>query len=204
MEYTIGLISIAVFAITGVLAASNKVHDIFGLMVLGVVTALGGGTMRDITLNISVFWMDDCTYVWVAAATSLIAFWVYRFFNSTYQLLLYLDAVGIALFSIQAIDKSLALGHIAPISIIMGLFTSIGGGIIRDVLSDRPNLLMKTEFYATPILIGCVFYSILLFLFPSFAFSGIISMGIIFVLRSASIRFRLSMPTCLLIKPSIK
>ncbi len=204
MEYTFGQISIAVFAITGVLAASNKVHDIFGLVVLGVVTALGGGTIRDITLGVPVFWMDDFTYVWVAAATSLTAFWIYRFFSSTYQLLLYLDAMGAALFSIQAIDKSLALGHIAPIAIIMGLFTSIGGGIIRDVLSDRPNLLMRTEFYATPILVGCVFYSTLIYFVPSFALSNILSVGLIFGLRAASIHYGLSMPSWLLIKPFIK
>jgi len=173
-------------------------------MVLGVVTALGGGTIRDITLGVPVFWMDDFTYVWVAAATSLTAFWIYRFFNSTYRLLLYLDAMGVALFSIQAIDKSLALGHIAPIAIIMGLFTSIGGGIIRDVLSDRPNLLMRTEFYATPILVGCVFYSILIYFVPSFAFSNIVSVCLIFGLRSASIHYGLSMPSWLLIKSSIK
>ena len=204
MEYTFGQISIAVFAITGVLAAGKKVHDIFGLIVLGVVTALGGGTVRDITLDISVFWIDDFTYVWVAAATSAIAFWIYRFFSNTYRLLLYLDAVGVALFSIQAIDKSLALGHIAPVAIIMGLLTSIGGGIIRDVLSGRPNLLMKTEFYATPILIGCVFYTTQIFLFPSFTFSCILSMGLIFGLRSASIYFGLSMPACLLVKATLK
>ena len=204
MEYTIGQIAIAVFAITGVLAASNKVNDIFGLVVLGVVTALGGGTIRDITLNVTIFWIDDFNYVWVAVATSVTAFWVYRFFRSTYRLLLYLDAIGVALFSIQAIDKSFALGHIAPFAVIMGLFTSIGGGIIRDVLSARPNLLMRTEFYATPILVGCVCYTTLIFLFPSFDYSGIISMGIIFALRSASIYFGLSMPDCLVIKPSSK
>ncbi|MCP3944328.1 MAG: trimeric intracellular cation channel family protein [Desulfobacteraceae bacterium] len=201
MEYIFGQIAIAVFAITGVIAASKKVHDLFGLVVLGVITALGGGTLRDITLNHSVFWIEDFTYVWVAMASALITFLVFRFFNNTYRILLYLDALGVALFSIQAIDKSLALGCTAPVAIIMGLLTSIGGGIIRDVLSGRPNLLVNKEFYAIPILIGCVFYTTYMILIPSFVFNSVLSICIIFGLRAVSIYFELSVPAWLLIKP---
>jgi uncharacterized membrane protein YeiH len=197
VTYILGQVAIAVFAITGVLAASRKDRDMFGLVVLGVLTALGGGTLRDITLNVPVFWLEDFTYGWVALATAVAAFLVYRFLRNTYRLLLYLDAVGVALFGIQAIDKTLGLGYNAPIAIIMGVLTGIGGGIIRDVLSGQPNLLITKELYATPILLGCILYTFLLHLFPNFAFSRLLALVVIFGFRAVAIHWNMAMPNWL-------
>jgi len=197
VTYILGQVAIAVFAITGVLAASRKDRDMFGLVVLGVLTALGGGTLRDITLNVPVFWLEDFTYGWVALAAAVAAFSVYRFFRNTYRLLLYLDAVGVALFGIQAIDKTLGLGYNAPIAIIMGVLTGIGGGIIRDVLSGQPNLLITKELYATPILLGCILYTFLLHLFPDFAFSRLLALAVIFGFRAVAIHWNMAMPNWL-------
>ena len=150
----ITLIAIGVFAITGVLAGLRKGADIFSLLVFGLVTALGGGTIRDMILNIPVFWVNDLSYIWVAVGAAFLAFFVYRVISRAYRLLLYLDAIGVALFTIQSIDKVLGLGHPPAIAIIMGIITGIGGGLVRDVLTDRPNLLMTKDLYATPILVG--------------------------------------------------
>ena len=190
----VSLIAISVFAITGVLAGLRKDADIFSLLVFGLVTALGGGTTRDIILNIPVFWVNELIYVWVAIGASLVAFFVFRFFSKINRLLLYLDAIGVALFTIQAIDKVLGLGHPPLIAIIMGIITGIGGGLIRDVLTDRPTLLMKKDLYATPILLGSIVYIVLIYTAPDLRFTWLVSMILIFGLRAAAIYWDLSMP----------
>ncbi|MFN2142855.1 MAG: trimeric intracellular cation channel family protein [Candidatus Promineifilaceae bacterium] len=190
----ISFIAIGVFSVSGVLAGARKGADIFSLLVFGLVTALGGGTIRDMILNIPVFWVDDMTYIWIAAGAAVLAFFIYRQIAQGQSLLLYLDAVGVALFTIQAIDKVLGLGHPPLIAIIMGIITGIGGGLVRDVLTDRPTLLMTKDLYATPILIGSVVYLALLTLAPNFPLSWLVAMLIIFGLRAAAIYWNLSMP----------
>lgn len=197
------LIAIGVFAVTGVLAGLRKEADIFSLLIFGLVTALGGGTIRDIILNIPVFWVNDLDYIWVALGAAILAFFVYRFISRAYGLLLYLDAIGVALFTIQAIDKVLDLGHPPMIAIIMGIITGIGGGLVRDVLTDRPTLLMTKDLYATPILVGSILYLALLMFAPSFSFSWLVAMIVIFGFRAAAIYWNLTMPGWLTAKSEV-
>lgn len=197
------LIAIGVFAVTGVLAGLRKEADIFSLLIFGVVTALGGGTIRDIILNIPVFWVNDLDYIWVAMGAAILAFFVYRLISRAYGLLLYLDAIGVALFTIQAIDKVLELGHPPLIAIIMGIITGIGGGLVRDVLTDRPTLLMTKDLYATPILVGSILYLALLMFAPSFSFSWLVAMIVIFGFRAAAIYWNLTMPGWLTAKSEV-
>jgi uncharacterized membrane protein YeiH len=198
---TITLTAIAVFAVTGVLAGLREDADIFSLMVFGVVTALGGGTIRDMMLNVPVFWATELIYVWVALAASFIAFFVYRAFFRVHKLLLYLDAVGVALFTIQAIDKVLGLGYAPLVAVIMGIITGIGGGLVRDIMTNRPTLLMTKDLYATPILLGSIVYLVLLSFAPAFTLSWLLAMSIIFGLRAAAIYWDLRMPGWLTSKP---
>jgi uncharacterized membrane protein YeiH len=196
-------LAIGVFAVTGVLAGLRKEADLFSLLIFGLVTALGGGTIRDILLNIPVFWVDDLSYIWVAAGAALLAFFVYRLFSRVYRLLLYLDAIGVALFTIEAINKVLDLGHPPLIAIIMGIVTGIGGGLVRDVLTDRPTLLMTKDLYATPILVGSILYLALLIFAPSFSLSWLVAMIFIFGFRAAAIYWNLSMPGWLTAKSEV-
>lgn len=190
----ISMIAIAVFAVSGVLAGIRKGADIFSLLVFGLVTALGGGTIRDMILNVPVFWVDNTSYIWVAAGAAVIAFFIYHLLTHAQVLLLYLDAIGVALFTIQAIDKVLNLGHPPIIAVIMGIVTGIGGGLVRDVLTDRPTLLMTNDLYATPILVGSIVYILLLLLAPGFYLSWLVAMIVIFGFRAAAIHWNLSMP----------
>jgi uncharacterized membrane protein YeiH len=199
----VNLVAIAVFAITGVLAGLRKEADIFSLLIFGLVTALGGGTIRDIILNIPVFWINDLNYIWVAGGASLLAFFVYRIFSRGFRLLLYLDAIGVALFTIEAINKVLGLGHPPLIAIIMGVVTGIGGGLVRDMLTGRPNLLMTKDLYATPILLGSILYLALLIFAPTFTLSWVVAMIFIFGFRAAAIYWNLSMPGWLTAKSEV-
>ena len=132
LDYYQGLIYVVVFSITGVLAVGRKDVDLFGVVMLGLITALGGGTIRDILLDIRVFWIQDFNYVWVGALAALVAFFGVRNFGlqALYRPLLYLDAVGVALFCVQTIDRVLAMKRGAPVAVLMGMILGIGGGLV--------------------------------------------------------------------------
>jgi len=192
--YDLQMLGTAVFAATGVLAVNRRGLDVFGGLMLGTVTSLGGGTVRDLIIRAPVFWLVDTNYLLVAIVAALVAFFASRWIHSTYALLLYLDALGAALFGIQATEKVLGLQHGAAIAVSMGVLTSIGGGLLRDVLAGRPTLLMSREIYATPILLGCVLYVVLRRAALDRAAIGLLAVAVIFCIRAAAIRWHVEMP----------
>ncbi len=200
MEYFLAQVGVAVFAVSGVLSAARQRLDIFSIVVVGLLTAIGGGTLRDVILNVPVFWLLDLTSFWVALGSSFATFVGIRFIlKLPLRLLSYLDAMGVALFAVQAIDKTLLFGYPAPVAVVMGLITSIAGGIIRDVVTHRPTLLLSRELYATPILLGGVLYVVLLHLMPS-PLSRVVAMGVIFGVRAIAIRWQIFLPLRLTLK----
>ena len=191
------LLGTIVFAITGVLAVTRRGLDIFGAVVLGVVTAVGGGTVRDLLLNVPVFWLDSRGVLWAAIVGSLAAFWIGQEFQNAKRLLIYLDALGAALFAVLGANKVLLLGAAAPIAVMMGVLTGIGGGLIRDVLAGRPTLLMSRDIYATPILAGCIVFVLLRGQDLPFVVAGLAAGALIFIARALAIYFHLEMPAWL-------
>jgi len=195
MIYLLGMFSIGVFAVTSVIATQNKNLDIFSVIFLGAVTALGGGTIRDMILGqFPIFWVNDLWFLWVAVFTSLIAFFIVRSLSNKQQLLLYLDALGIALFSITAAAKTLKLGFSPPIAVVMGLITAIFGGILRDVLAGSPSLLLRKEMYATPVLLGLCIYVLLNQWLPNPSINIPLSILITFIFRTAAIYYKINYP----------
>jgi uncharacterized membrane protein YeiH len=152
------LIASAVFAVTGVLAAARQNMDVMSFVVIGVVTAIGGGTLRDVILDVQVFWLRNTDYLYVATAAAVATFFFERVFRATYNALLYLDAVGTAVFTVLATEKTLRLGFGPGVAVIMGVLTGIGGGIIRDLLTGQPTLLMRRELHMTPLILGGELY----------------------------------------------
>jgi uncharacterized membrane protein YeiH len=197
--YYFEMIGTAVFAVTGVLAVTRRGLDVFGAVVLGIVTALGGGTVRDLIIGAPPFWVNDFNYVWAASAGALAAFSIGSFFRNTYRGLLYLDAIGAALFAVTAANKVLLLNLGPPVAVTMGVLTGIGGGLIRDVLAGRPTLLMSREIYATPILVGCVAF-VLLRTLTDFPYASPIGIAIIFGVRALAIHRNLEMPAWLTLR----
>ena len=192
--YYFEIIGTALFAITGVLAVTRRGLDVVGAAMLGMVTALGGGTMRDLIIDVPPFWLADFNYVWAAAAGAVTAFWIGARFRNTYRALLYLDALGVAMFAMTAADKVLVRGLSEPVAVLMGVLTGIGGGLIRDVLAGRQTLLMSREIYATPILLGCIAFVSLRAFVPVFEYPGVTGFAIIAGLRSTAIYRHLEMP----------
>lgn len=195
--YYLEMLGTAVFGITGVLAVSRRGLDIIGAVVLGIVTAIGGGTVRDLIIGVPPFWINDFNYVWSALAGALAAFWIGAAFRNASRTLLYLDAVGAALFAVSAANKVLLLSLSGPVAVTMGVLTGIGGGLIRDMLAGRPTLLMSREIYATPILIGCIVFVSIRALAPSSPFAAVIAFAIIFGVRAVAINRHLEMPVWL-------
>ena len=152
--FWLAIVATMAFAITAVLAIADRGVDIFGVMVLGVITAVGGGTVRDLLLGVQPFWVEDLVFVRVAIFSSLLAFVGRSFFTQPqiFTLMLYLDGLGAALFGIQGAMKTYEMAFGWPLApVILGVITAIGGGIMRDVIAGRKNLLMSTELYAIPV-----------------------------------------------------
>ena len=200
--YFVELIGIALFAATGVLAVSRRGVDVVGAVMLGLVTALGGGTLRDVLIRYPIFWFENFDYVWAALGGALVTFFASTMIQSAPRSLLYLDALGAALFTIAAANKVLVDPVLsAPIAVILGVLTGIGGGLLRDVLAGRQTLLMSRDIYATPILIGCTVFVTLREFAPAFAHAGAVGGSVIFTIRALAIWFHLEMPTWLVSKP---
>ena len=204
LSYWIGMAGTVAFAVTAVLAVVPKGIDIFGASVMGIITAIGGGTVRDVILDVPVFWSTDLNYIWVALGASIAAFAANSLFTrkEIYRLMLYIDGLGVSLFAIQATDKVWGLDFGRPLApIILGIVTAIGGGLIRDMLAGRQTLLMKRDLYATPVLIGCTFFVIILEILPEYRFAGAVGcILLIFGIRAAAIHWNLSFPEWLTTK----
>lgn len=205
LNYLIGMTAIAAFAMAGVLAAARKDMDIVSLTFLGVISAVGGGTLRDLLLSTEVFWVIDFNYVWIAISASILAFYLERHLRdeSVWGLILYLDAFGIALFGVQSIDKALLLQFSAPVAVVMATITGIGGGLIRDVLTQRPNLLLSREIYATTIITGSIFYIALLGLGGNSALATLGGVAFTFVFRSLAIYRHWRMPKWMILRSNL-
>lgn len=201
-NYLLGMAGTVAFAVTAVCAVTPKRIDLFGACVMGLITAIGGGTIRDLILSVPVFWANDLNYIWVALGSSILTFVANRLMTRgvIYRAMLYLDAIGVAMFAIQAAHKSEYLAFALPLGpILLGLTTAIGGGLLRDMLAGNPTLLMKQELYAIPVTAGLILYMTLLHFFPERAI--LLGSGctlLTFVFRAAAIRWNLTIPEFLI------
>ncbi len=167
-------------------------------------TAIGGGTIRDMVLDAPVFWSMDPNYIWVALIASLVTVYAYRFARqeSVYRLMLYTDGLGVALFANQGANKAWGLGFGLPVGpVILGVVTAVGGGIIHDVLAGQPTLLMSRDIYAFSVSVGCALYVLLLYLVPEHStVSGVVCATLIFAMRAAVIRWDLRLPDWVMVQ----
>ena len=163
LVYWLDIVGTAVFAISGVLLAGKLRMDPFGVLVLGVVTAVGGGTIRDMALdNGPVFWVKDPTDLVVAMITSMLTILLVRQPRRLPKWILpVLDAVGLAVFVGIGVNKAFLAGTGPLVAICMGVITGVGGGIIRDVLAREVPMILRTEIYATACIVGGIFESVL-------------------------------------------
>jgi uncharacterized membrane protein YeiH len=151
---------IAVFAATGALAASRKQLDIIGFIFLAAVTGIGGGTLRDLILGqVPVFWVANPDYIVVTSVVAVIVFFTAHLVESRYRLLLWLDAIGLAAYSVLGAAKGLAATGSPTVAVITGVMTATFGGILRDLLAGEPSVLLRPEIYVTAALAGAAVFT---------------------------------------------
>ena len=151
-------------ATAGALRAIEVKMDFSGAMLVAFFAANFGGTFRDLVLGVPVFWVYESHYAWLSLSVGLIVFLIYRFegeilrHDFILKSLLWADAFGLAAFSIAGSEKALILGHNPSIAIFMGIWTAVGGGIVADIVANRPPAVFSSEFYITVSLVGSLTY----------------------------------------------
>lgn len=196
MQYLIELLGVGVFAVSGVLAAGRKRLDMFGAVVIGVVTAIGGGTLRDLLLNRHpIFWIADPTYLLVMLGATAVSLSYVRIWVASRQALLVVDALGLAFFTIGGVKIAHSTGHSAPIAVLMGTITGTFGGVLRDVLTaEIPLVLRPGRLYATAAIAGGSLYVFLEWCGVQRPMSALVGMIAIAALRFAAIIWKLELP----------
>lgn len=190
--------AVAVCAISAVLAAEGKGMDLFGVMVLALVTAVGGGTIRDLCLGVRpLFWIAEPMHVWTALAAAVVTFALVRFAHLPHRLLALADAFGLALFGIVGTEKALALGTPGIVAILLGIVTGVAGGILRDVLRGEIPWVFKPEvnFYATAVFAGALVFVLLQQWLPASESHRYIGMTVILLMRLAAMRWHWRLPS---------
>jgi uncharacterized membrane protein YeiH len=198
MPVWIEYFAVAVCAITAVLAAEGKHVDLFGVLVLALVTAVGGGTIRDLCLGVRpVFWIEQPQVVWTALIAASVTFVIVRFTHLPSRLLDVADAFGLALFGIAGTEKALAYGTPGIVAVLLGIVTGVAGGILRDVLRSEIPWVFKAEvnFYATAVFAGAVVFVALREYLPPSETHRYIGMAVILVMRLAAMKWKLRLPT---------
>jgi uncharacterized membrane protein YeiH len=194
--YWIGLAAVAVNALTGVLDAGRKQMDLVGVVMVGMATALGGGTVRDILLQRPVFWLSDQTYLFAALATTLFVFFALRKRELPPRLFLIPDAVGLALFTI--VGTQIALDWHAPwlAASLLGMITGVVGGVLRDVLCNEvPLIFVRGELYASAAWIGALVLTGLQALTVSPVIAAWAGMAAVLGIRLAAMAYKITLPT---------
>ena len=183
------------FAISGIRLAAAKNFDIFGAYVVGFVTAIGGGTLRDLFLGMTPFWMEQPSYV-VITAVALIFVIVFRKqvvkLNNTFFIF---DAIGIGLFTVVGVERSLEAGFPMWVNIIMGSITGAAGGMFRDIFINEVPLIFRKDIYAVACVLGGVTYYICLWLGCRHILTQVISAISVILIRILSVRCSISLPS---------
>ncbi len=194
--YILDLIGVAVFAISGALAAGRKQLDLLGVVVIAVVTAIGGGTLRDLLLDRHpVFWIENPIYLQVILAAALLTVLYAKFLRPPHKALLIADALGLALFSISGAQIAEQANLHGIIIILMGTITGTAGGVLRDVLlADIPVILRRGRIYATAAIGGIGAYLLLQQLGLESSLAALLGMGVVAVLRLTAIIWGLMLP----------
>ena len=162
MLYIIDLLGLIAFSISGVLIAIKAKMDLFGILIIGFVTAVGGGTLRDLLIgHTPVTWMQDIVYTYVILGSAVVAIILKSKINYLRTSLFLFDTIGISIYTLIGIQKGLEVGLHPIICIAMGTMTASFGGVMRDILCNEIPVIFREEIYATACILGGITYFIL-------------------------------------------
>lgn len=182
------------FAISGIRLASAKQFDWFGAYVVGFVTAVGGGTIRDIMLNATPFWMEQASYLFVSGLALLFVIIFRKYVIRLNNTIFIFDAIGLGLFVVVGIEKSLAFGFPMWVAICMGTITGSAGGMMRDIFINEEPLVFRKDIYALACVFGGVVYWICIHLGMPPALTQFISALGVILMRIIAVKYHISVP----------
>lgn len=182
------------FAISGIRHAAGQKFDWFGGFVCGVAVAIGGGTIRDVMLGVTPFWMTSPVYLICTALAQVFVVIFKRYLRSLDNAWFVFDTLGLALFTIAGIQKTLALGHPFWVAVIMGCLTGAAGGVIRDVLLNKQPVIFQKEIYASASIGGGLLYWGMIELGVNVGFTALATFSFICLIRFFAVRYHISLP----------
>lgn len=191
----IDILGTIAFAISGVLTAMHKRLDLFGIFIIAFVTAVGGGTLRDVLLGADITWMQNMTYVYVIFISAVIAIIFRKKLNYVRKSLFLFDTIGIALYTMVGIEKGIQYGLHPIICISLGTMSACFGGVIRDILCNEIPIIFRKEIYATACILGGVFYFLLNLTPMDTNWIVVISGSVVITVRLLAVKFKLSLPS---------
>jgi len=192
----IDIAGIAVFSISGVFAAMEKKLDVFGVFIIAFITALGGGTLRDVLIGqLPVSWMYNLNYGLIVLLSTLAAMFFSNIIGNYQKTLLTFDSLGLGLFTVVGIQKGILLDFHPAVCIALGTITACFGGVIRDILLNNIPLIFQKEVYATACILGGVVYFVLMRFQMNEMITEMVSITFIVVFRLVAVRFNWQLPS---------
>lgn len=193
--FIIEMIGTFAAAISGIRLAATKKFDWFGAYTVGLVTAIGGGSLRDVLLDLPLFWMHSAWYISVTALSLVIVIALKKWLVRSDRILFLFDSVGLALFCVIGIQKTLAAGFEMWGAAVMGVVTGAFGGVLRDILINEVPLIFRKDLYATACLAGAVVYWVIKICGGSSIAMGLGCAGTVILLRFLALRYNLGLPS---------
>jgi uncharacterized membrane protein YeiH len=192
--YILDLTGVLVFAISGVLTAIDYDFDVVGATIIGAVTAVGGGTLRDLMIGETpVAWMRDTNYLWVVLSAVALSYLFKKYILKLRRSMFLFDTIGIGLYTILGLQKTLNIGLTIPIALTMGIVSAVFGGVLRDILTNNVPLIFRKEIYATACLAGGVVYLVLGQVSGVVYINMIVAMLTVFIIRVLAVKYNWSL-----------
>lgn len=192
----IDILGTIAFAISGVLVAMNKRMDPFGVLIIAFVTAVGGGTLRDVMIGIEpVSWMKNMTFVYVIISSVIFAIVFRKRISYLRKSLFLFDTIGIALYTVVGVETGLIAGLHPLICIALGTMTACFGGVLRDILCNEIPVIFRKEIYATACILGGLTYFLLLQFLEDKNYLFVIAGLVVIMVRLIAVKFKISLPS---------
>ena len=187
--YILDILGTLVFAISGILTAIDSDFDVVGASIIGMVTAVGGGTLRDMLIGQTpVGWMTDLNYLWTIIIALILSYLFKKRILKLRKSMFIFDTIGIGLFTILGLQKTLGVGLEPPIAILMGIVSAVFGGIIRDVLTNKVPLIFRKEIYASACFVGGLVFLGLEQFSNTLTLNMVVSIFTVLIIRYLSVR----------------
>lgn len=182
------------FAISGIRLASAKKFDLFGAFVIGFVTAIGGGTLRDLFIGVTPFWMQNSVYLWCTLAALIFVMIFHKYIVHLKNTIFFFDSIGLALFVVVGTEKTLSLGFHPWVAVAMGTITGSFGGMLRDILIREIPLIFRKEIYALACVIGAIVFTLLHHLQFNLVINELLTAGVVIIIRALSVKYHWHLP----------